>query len=162
MHTTLWTPKMKGMWFLLTENTSRSLHALLNALHKRLPPSATRQNMCTRKNNRPFSKMPAENSNRSILKTCISTRKNTFTLETLPSFSISGVIYITRENVSWNFKKITDVCMTGGPHNRQGQGRRKHKNRNVAIISWCSWRQAAFASLTLSTNWAQALSMKSE
>ena len=42
--------------------------------------------------NRPFSKMAAENSNRSILKTHTSTRKKTFTLVSLPSFSISGVI----------------------------------------------------------------------
>ena len=42
--------------------------------------------------NRPFSKMADENSNRSILNTYSSTRKNTFTLVTLPSFSISGVI----------------------------------------------------------------------
>ena len=42
--------------------------------------------------NRPFSKMAAENSHRSILKTYKSIRKNTFTLATLPSFSISGVI----------------------------------------------------------------------
>ena len=42
--------------------------------------------------NRPFSKMAAENSNKSKLKTYTSTRENTFTLVTLPSFSISGVI----------------------------------------------------------------------
>ena len=34
--------------------------------------------------------MAAENSNKSILKTYTSTRKNTFTLVTLQSFSISG------------------------------------------------------------------------
>ena len=44
------------------------------------------------KRNKPFSKMAAENSNRSILKTFTSARKNSFTLVTLPSFSISGVI----------------------------------------------------------------------
>ena len=44
------------------------------------------------KRNKPFSKMAAENSNRSILKTFTSTRKNSFTLVTLPSFNISGVI----------------------------------------------------------------------
>ena len=38
--------------------------------------------------NRPFSKMAAENSNRSILKTYAITRKNTFTLVTLQSFSL--------------------------------------------------------------------------
>ena len=42
--------------------------------------------------NRLFSKMAAENSNRSILKTYTSTRKNPFIIVTLPSFSISGVI----------------------------------------------------------------------
>ena len=35
--------------------------------------------------------MAAENSNKSKLKTYTSTRKNTFTLVTLQSFSISGV-----------------------------------------------------------------------
>ena len=44
------------------------------------------------KRNRPFSKMASKNSNTSKLKTYTSTRKNTFTLVTLPSFSISGVI----------------------------------------------------------------------
>ena len=42
--------------------------------------------------NRPFSKMAAENSNKSKLKTGTNTKKNTFTLVTLQSFSISGVI----------------------------------------------------------------------
>ena len=42
--------------------------------------------------NRPFSKMAAENSNKSKLKTYTSTRKSTFSLVTLQSFSISGVI----------------------------------------------------------------------
>ena len=42
--------------------------------------------------NRPFSKMAAGNSNKLKLKTYTSTRKNTFTLVTLRSFSISGVI----------------------------------------------------------------------
>ena len=50
------------------------------------------QNLINAFGNRPFSKMAAENSNRSILKTYTSTRKKTFTLVTLPSFSISGVI----------------------------------------------------------------------
>ena len=40
--------------------------------------------------NRPLSKMAAENLNKSKLKTNTSTRKSTFTLVTLPSFSISG------------------------------------------------------------------------
>ena len=39
-----------------------------------------------------FSKMAAENSNKLELKTYTSTRKSTFTLVTLQSFSISGVI----------------------------------------------------------------------
>ena len=42
--------------------------------------------------NRSFSKVVAENSNKTKLKTYPSTRKNTFTLESLQSFSISGVI----------------------------------------------------------------------
>ena len=42
--------------------------------------------------NRPFSKMAAENLNKSKLKTNTSTRKSTLTLVTLPSVSISGVI----------------------------------------------------------------------
>ena len=42
--------------------------------------------------NRPFSKMAAENSNKSQLKTYTTTRKNTFTLVKLQSFSISGII----------------------------------------------------------------------
>ena len=36
--------------------------------------------------------MVAENSNKSKLKTYTSTKKNTFTLATLQSFSISGVL----------------------------------------------------------------------
>ena len=43
-------------------------------------------------NNRPFSKMAAENLNKSKLKTNTSTRKTTLTLVTLPSFSILGEI----------------------------------------------------------------------
>ena len=42
--------------------------------------------------NIPFSKMAAENSNRSILKTYTSTRKNILALVSMPSFSFSGVI----------------------------------------------------------------------
>ena len=42
--------------------------------------------------NRPFSKMVAENLNKSKLKTNTSTRKSTLTLVTLPRFSISGEI----------------------------------------------------------------------
>ena len=42
--------------------------------------------------NRPFSKMAAKNSNKLKLKTYTSTRKSTFTLVTLQSFSISGVM----------------------------------------------------------------------
>ena len=45
----------------------------------------------TRKN-RPFSKMAAENSNKSKLETYTSTRKNTFTLVTLQSFNIPDII----------------------------------------------------------------------
>ena len=42
--------------------------------------------------NRPFSKIAAEYSNKLKLKTYTSTRKGTFTLVTLQSFSISGVL----------------------------------------------------------------------
>ena len=42
--------------------------------------------------NRPFSKMAAGNSNKSKLKKNTRTRKSTLTLETLPSFRISGKI----------------------------------------------------------------------
>ena len=42
--------------------------------------------------NRPFSKMAAENLNKLKLKTYTSIRKYTFTLVTLQSFRISGVI----------------------------------------------------------------------
>ena len=57
--------------------------------------------------------MAAENSNRSILKTYISKSKNTFTLVTLPSFSISGVI--SAEKIQFEtVEKFRDVCMTGG------------------------------------------------
>ena len=42
--------------------------------------------------NRPFSKMAAENLNKSKLKTNTSTRKSTLTLVILSSFSISGEI----------------------------------------------------------------------
>ena len=42
--------------------------------------------------NRPFSKMAAENLNKSKLKTNTSTRKSTLTLVNLPSLSISGEI----------------------------------------------------------------------
>ena len=54
--------------------------------------------------------MAAENSIRSILKTYTNTRKNTFTLVTLPSFSISGLISVEK-NMSENIEKITDVCL---------------------------------------------------
>ena len=43
---------------------------------------------------RPFSKMAAENSNKSKLKTYTSTRKNTFTLVTMQSFSISSYLQL--------------------------------------------------------------------
>ena len=41
-----------------------------------------------------------------------STRKSTFTLVTLQSFSISGVI--SAEKCKLKNEKFTDVCMTGG------------------------------------------------
>ena len=49
-------------------------------------------NSPTKEQNRPFSKMAAKNSNKSKLKTYTSARKDTFTLVTLQSFSILGVI----------------------------------------------------------------------
>ena len=59
---------------------------------KNKKPSEYSSHMVSGLQNRPFSKMAAENSNKSKLKTYTSTRKNTFTLVTLQSFSISGVI----------------------------------------------------------------------
>ena len=47
---------------------------------------------CRNALDRPFSKMAAENLNKSKLKTNTSSRKSTLTLVTLPSFSISGEI----------------------------------------------------------------------
>ena len=55
--------------------------------------------------------MAAENSNKSKLKTYTSTRKTTFTLVTLQSFSISGVI--SAEKCKLKIEKFTEVCMTG-------------------------------------------------
>ena len=55
----------------------------------------------------------AENSNKSKLKTYTSTRKNTFTLVTLQSFSISGVLYQLKK-CKLKIEKFIDVCMTGG------------------------------------------------
>ena len=51
--------------------------------------------------------MAAENLNKLKLKTYSSTRKNTFTLVTLQSLSISGVISAEKK-VSWKLK----ICMT--------------------------------------------------
>ena len=56
--------------------------------------------------------MAAENSNKLPLKTYTSTIKSTFTLVTLQSFSISGVI--SAEKMYVENEKFTDVCMTGG------------------------------------------------
>ena len=50
------------------------------------------KDQCKFMSHRPFSKMAAENLNKLKLKTYTSTRKSTFTLVTLQSFSISGVI----------------------------------------------------------------------
>ena len=55
--------------------------------------------------------MAAENSNKLKLKMYTSTRKSTFTLVTLQSFSISGVILA--EKCKLKKEKFTDVCMTG-------------------------------------------------
>ena len=54
--------------------------------------------------NRPFSKVVAENSDRLMLKTYTSTRKNTFTLVTLTSFSTLDVIHQLRKR---------QVCFAG-------------------------------------------------
>ena len=60
--------------------------------------------------------MAAENSFKIKLKTHTRTRKNTFTLVTLQSFSISGVISAEKMYVE-NLKKFTEVCMTGVGYN---------------------------------------------
>ena len=52
----------------------------------------TRNQQSSKARNRPFSKMAAENLNKSKLKTYTSTRKNPFTLVTRQSLSISGVL----------------------------------------------------------------------
>ena len=54
--------------------------------------------------------MFAENSNKSKLKTYISTRKSTFTLATLESFSISGVISAEKTTVeNWKiYRRLYD------------------------------------------------------
>ena len=54
--------------------------------------------------------MVAENSNKSKLKTYTSTRKNTFTLVTLQSFSLSGVISAEKMYVkNWNiYRRLYD------------------------------------------------------
>ena len=62
--------------------------------------------------NRPFSKMAAENLNKSKLKTNTSTRKSILNLVTLPSFSISVEIQLRKCKLK--IVKFTDVCMTGG------------------------------------------------
>ena len=59
-------------------------------------------------NKRLFSKMAAENSNELKLKTYTSARKSTFTLVTLQSFSIAGVI--SAEKMKSKNEKFTDVC----------------------------------------------------
>ena len=56
--------------------------------------------------------MAAESSNKLKLKTYTSTRKSTFALVTLQSFSISDVI--SAEKCKLKNEKFTDVCMTGG------------------------------------------------
>ena len=54
--------------------------------------------------NRPFSKMAAEISDKSKLKTYTSTTESTFTLVTLQSFRISGVILAEKMSVeNWKF-----------------------------------------------------------
>ena len=63
------------------------------------------------RNNRPFSQMAAElNSNMSKLKMYTSTRKNTFTLVALQSFSLSGVISAEKMQVeNWEiYRRLYD------------------------------------------------------
>ena len=62
--------------------------------------------------NKLFSKMADENSNKSKLKTYTSTRKNTFTLVTLQSFSIFRC-NISWENVSWKLKNLQTFLWLG-------------------------------------------------
>ena len=57
--------------------------------------------------------MAVENSNKLKLKTYTITRKSTFTLVTLQSFSISGVI--SADKCKLKNEKFADVCMTGLP-----------------------------------------------
>ena len=89
-------------------STSRSsygfpAHARVFFKHKSKMTGACKRCIC----NRPFSKMAAENSNRSILKMCTSTGNNTFTIVTLPMFSISWC------NISWkNVCIIPPVILT--------------------------------------------------
>ena len=64
-------------------------------------------NSPTKEQNRPLSKMTAKNSNKSKLKMYTSTRKNTFTLVTLQSFSILGVI--SAEKCRLKIEKFTDI-----------------------------------------------------
>ena len=67
--------------------------------------SSTCRTLC----GRPFFKIAAENSNKLKFKTDTRNRKSTFTLVTLQSFSISGVISAEKMKVD----KFTNVCMIG-------------------------------------------------
>ena len=67
----------------------KKLRELADELEKNMPDG---KDFARELENRPFSKMAAENLNKSKLKTNTSTRKSTFTLVTLASFSISGEI----------------------------------------------------------------------
>ena len=62
------------------------MHMFNNVLYRKNP------GILLIRTNRPFSRMAAENSNKLKLKMYASTRKSTFTLVTLQSVSISGVI----------------------------------------------------------------------
>ena len=66
--------------------------------------------------NRTFSKMAAENSNKSKLKTCTRTRKNTFASISNPAKFQHFKCNISWENVSWKLKNLQlfvwlGVCM---------------------------------------------------
>ena len=66
--------------------------------------------------NRSFSKMAAENLNKSKLKTNTRTRKSNLTLVTLPSFSFSGEIWAEKMYVeNWKIYRRLYDC-TGGIH----------------------------------------------
>ena len=75
-------------------------------------------------NNRPFSKMAAENLNKSKLKTNTSTRKSTLTLVNLPSLSISGEITAEKMYVeNWKiYRRLYDWGYNAYPQSYKRPG----------------------------------------